>query len=132
MRRNSWKKDRFATISFTVFVAISVALISLTVMLFVNLSGAINHLMDIAKTPDYLQMHAGDYDVKEIVQFAEEHKEVTDYQVMNFLNLDNSIISIGGESLLDSTQDNGICVQGDRFDYMVDLNNGRSNSLICI
>ena len=123
MRRNSWKKDRFATISFTVFVAISVALISLTVMLFVNLSGAINHLMDIAKTPDYLQMHAGDYDVKEIVQFAEEHKEVTDYQVMNFLNLDNSIISIGGESLLDSTQDNGLCVQGTRFDYMIDPDN---------
>ena len=123
MRKNSWRKDRFATISFTVFVAISVAMISLTVMLFVNLTGAIDHLMEIAKTPDYLQMHTGDFNEEEFVHFAQGQKEVTDYQVLKFLNLDNSIICIGDESLLNSTQDNGLCVQGDGFDYMIDLNN---------
>lgn len=123
MRKNSWGKDKFATICFTVFVAISVAMISLTVMLFVNLTGAIDRLMDIAKTPDYLQMHTGDFDEEKFVQFAEGQKEVTDYQILIFLNLDNSMINIGEESLLDSTQDNGLCVQGNGFDYMIDLSN---------
>lgn len=123
MRKNAWGNDRFATICFSVFVAISVAMISLTIMLFVNLTGAIDHLMSVAKTPDYLQMHTGDFDEAQFVQFAEGQQEVKDYQVLPFLNLDNSILYIGDESLLDSTQDNGLCVQGNGFDYMIDINN---------
>ena len=132
MTKQSWERDRFSAISFSVLVAISVALISLTTMLFMNLTGAIDHLMEVARTPDYLQMHTGELDIEELERFAMEKSEVADYQVLRFLNLDNSILTLGDQSLLDSTQDNGICVQGDRFDYMVDLNNGRSNSLICI
>ena len=67
MTKEAWKRDRFSTISFTAFVAISVAMISLTTMLFTNLTGAIEHLMDVAKTPDFLQMHTGDIDTDEVV-----------------------------------------------------------------
>lgn len=41
MTINSWARDWFATISFIVFAAISVAMISLTTMLFMYLPG--NH-----------------------------------------------------------------------------------------
>ncbi|MDD5936040.1 MAG: FtsX-like permease family protein, partial [Clostridiales bacterium] len=121
--KKSWKRDRFATISFTVFVAISIAMISLTTMLFFNLTGAIDHLMKVAKTPDFLQMHMGEIDTKELERFAGERQEVADFQVHHFLNLDNSILTLAGQSLLDSAQDNGLSVQGDGFDYMIDLNN---------
>lgn len=123
MTKKSWGRDWFATISFTAFVAISVAMISLTAMLFTNLTGAIDNLMEVAKTPDFLQMHAGEVDAEELEQFALSRQEVADYQVLNFLNLDNSILTLGEKSLLDSTQDNGISVQGDGFDFMIDLNN---------
>ena len=123
MTINSWARDWFATISFIVFAAISVAMISLTTMLFMNLTGAINHLMEVAKTPDYLQMHTGEIDTEVLEDFALGRPEVLDYQVLPFLNLDNSILTLSGQSMLDSTQDNGISVQGNGFDYMVDLQN---------
>ena len=64
MTKAAWRKDRFATGAFIAFVAICVAMISLTVVLFSNLTGAINHLMDTAKTPDFLQMHTGDINIE--------------------------------------------------------------------
>lgn len=123
MTKESWGRDRFSTVSFTAFVAISVAMISLTAMLFTNLTGAIDHLMEVAGTPDFLQMHTGNIDTDKLEEFALNRPEVVDYQIIRFLNLENSILMLGEESLLDSTQDNGISIQGDGFDYMVGLNN---------
>ncbi len=123
MTRSAWQRDRFATVIFSVFVAISVAMISLTAMLFMNLTGAIDHLMSEAKTPDFLQMHAGTIEEEALEQFIKERPEIINAQVLCFLNLDNSILTLGGKSMLDSTQDNGLCVQGDGFDYMIGLDN---------
>lgn len=123
MTKESWRKDRFSTAGFIAFVAISVAMISLTTLLFTNLTGAIDHLMEKAKTPDYLQMHTGEINENAIKEFALSRPEVADYQVSRFLNLENSTLMLGEESLLDSTQDNGISVQGDGFDFMVNLKN---------
>lgn len=123
MTKESWRRDWFSTICFTAFVAISVAMISLTTMLFSNLTGAIDHLMDVAKTPDFLQMHTGEIDSSEVEEFVRNRPEVRDYQIARFLNLENNILSLGKESLLDSTQDNGISVQGDGFDYMIGMDN---------
>lgn len=123
MTKESWRKDWFSTVGFTAFVVISVAMISLTALLFTNLTGAIDHLMEKAKTPDYLQMHTGEINADEIKEFALSRPEVADYQIIKFLNLENSILMLGEQSLLDSTQDNGISVQGDGFDFMMDLNN---------
>lgn len=123
MTRESWRRERFSTVSFVAFVAMSVAMISLTAMLFANLTGAIGHLMEAAKTPDFLQMHAGEVDAGEVEKFAEGRPEVENYQILRFLNLENSILMLGEESLLDSTQDNGISIQGNGFDYMLGLDN---------
>ena len=123
MTKAAWRKDRFATGAFIAFVAICVAMISLTAVLFSNLTGAINHLMDTAKTPDFLQMHTGDINIEELEEFVKGRPEVRDYQILRFLNLENSSLTLGDQSLLDSTQDNGISVQGDGFDYMLGLDN---------
>ena len=123
MTKAAWRKDRFATVGFIAFVAICVAMISLTAVLFSNLTGAINHLMDTAKTPDFLQMHTGDINIEELEEFAKGRPEVRDYQILRFLNLENSILTLGDQSLFDSTQDNGISVQGDGFDYMLGFDN---------
>ena len=123
MTKEAWRKDRFSVAGFTAFVAISVAMISLTALLFANLTGAIDHLMKKAKTPDFLQMHAGEIDEALIQEFASERPEVADYQIARFLNLENSMLTLGEQSLLDSTQDNGISVQGEGFDYMIGTDN---------
>ena len=108
-----------------VFMTITAMLLALTVLLSVNLLGAIDDLMAKAQTPDFLQMHAGEIDREEISQFAGKHDEIKEWQVCRFLNLENSSVSLGGKSLADSTQDNGLCVQGDQFDYLLDMENKR-------
>ena len=89
MTFNDWKKDRFGTIVFTAFVAISITLFSLTLLLFANLSGAINHLMKIAKTPDFLQMHAGPVEEAKLSEFASSTSGISQWQVCRFPRKDN-------------------------------------------
>ena len=61
--------------------------------------------------------------MRPLARFAGEQEQVLDYQPLRFLNLDNSSIILGGHSLADSTQDNGVCSQSERFDFLVDLEN---------
>lgn len=120
---NDIRKNRLFTAATVAFMTVSAMLFALTVLLSVSLLSSIQTLMEQAETPDFLQMHAGTVKEEEISAFAEAHPEVEDWQVMPFLNLENSKISLGEHSLADSTQDNGLSMQGQTFDYLVDLTN---------
>ncbi|MGN0553293.1 MAG: FtsX-like permease family protein, partial [Oscillospiraceae bacterium] len=69
------------------------------------------------------QMHTGNIDETRIKAFAESRSEVKDFQICSFLNLNNSEITLGSCSLADSTQDNGLSVQGDNFDFLLGMDN---------
>lgn len=123
MTRNTWKNDKFGAVCFSAFTGISVMLFALSVLLFTNLSGAIDYLMFSAKTPDFLQMHSGKLNEDELIRFADTRSDIRDFQICNFLNLENGVLYLGEAALSDSTQDNGLCVQGKGFDMLLDLNN---------
>lgn len=106
-----------------IFMAISSMLLVLTVLLFTNLLCSIDDLMATAKTPDFLQMHTGELDESQLHRFALAHSEVREWQICKYLNLENSSIYLGNYSLADSTQDNGLCVQGEKFDYLLSTEN---------
>lgn len=95
-------------------------LFSLTAMLCVNLTGAIDHLMDEARVPDYLQMHTGDIDPDAIEEFAGNNPNVRKWQISSFLNLENGSLYLGNHNMADSTQDNGLCIQNRNFDFLLD------------
>lgn len=120
---NDIKGNRLLAVTTWIFMAISAFMFALTCFLFVSLMASIDTLMEKAQTPDFLQMHAGEISEAELNQFAKENEQVRDYQTLNFLNLENSSIILDGHSLADSTQDNGICVQSGRFDYLLDVEN---------
>ena len=120
---NDIRKNRLFTAATVAFMTVSAMLFALTAVLSISLLSSIQTLMEQAKTPDFLQMHAGTVKEEEISAFAEVHPEAEDWQVMPFLNLENSKISLGEHSLADSTQDNGLSMQGQTFDYLVDLTN---------
>lgn len=112
-------------ISFTMilFIAMASMLLSLATILTINLEGALDQLMLDAKTPHFMQMHSGKLDISKLKTFANHNKNVIDFQVFNFLNIDNSQIILGENSLANSLQDNGVCVQSKQFDFLLDLNN---------
>lgn len=118
---NDVKQNKLMSAATVFFMAISAALLTLTVLLSGNLLGAINTLMDSAIVPDFIQMHTGVVDDAALTRFSESREEVQDLQICRFLNLDNSRVMLDGQSLAGSTQDNGLCVQGERFDFLLGM-----------
>lgn len=103
------------------FIAASAALLAFSAVMSCQLFGSIDHLMIQAQVPDILQMHAGKADEEKIAQFARQCGMAEEWQLCTFLNLDNSEIKLGNHSLAASSQDNGLCIQPERFDFLLDL-----------
>ena len=121
--RNDLKGNPLLAVTTWLFMAISAFMFALTCFLAMGLLGSVDTLMEAARTPDFLQMHAGELDEAALVRFTEEQEQVLSFQTLRFLNLENSSMVLGGHSLADSTQDNGVCVQSGHFDYLLDLEN---------
>jgi putative ABC transport system permease protein len=119
--RNDILRNKTTTATTTLFVTAAALLVSLAVLLFVNLTGAIDTLMEDAKTPHFLQMHSGSIDRSRLQSFIDSHPEIVDNQVLEFLNVEGARIRIGNRSLAGSVQDNGFSVQSPRFDFLLDL-----------
>ncbi|AZK45373.1 ABC transporter permease [Paenibacillus lentus] len=120
--RDDISNSKLITLTTTIFVAAAAMLVSLAAILIVNLSGAIDTLMTRAETPHFMQMHAGEFDPARLTEFAEQHSNVEEFQVLEFLNMDGARIVLGDHSLADRVQDNGFSVQSDKFDHLLDLN----------
>lgn len=132
---NDVRQNKLSSASTVFFMAVSAMMLALTTLLFSGLFGAIDSLMDKAAAPDYMQMHAvnqafaressvRESETETISRFAKSRKEVVRWQICGFLNLDNSRVRLGGSSMADSTQDNGLCLQGEGFDYLLDIEGG--------
>lgn len=87
--KNDIRANKLSSAATFFFMAVSAMFLCLTVLLGGSLLGSIDHLMKEAQTPDFLQMHAGEADEVQITAFAEEQKEVEQWQLMQ----------IGSESL---------------------------------
>lgn len=119
--RRDIRTSKGITLTTMLFVAAAAMLVSLSAILVVNLTGAIDHLMTQAKTPHFLQMHSGQLDQARLKAFAEQNNKVEDYQVLDFLNVEGARIVMDGHTLADSVQDNGFSTQSGKFDYLLDL-----------
>ncbi|MBD8005649.1 ABC transporter permease [Bacillus norwichensis] len=119
--RNDILKSKLITFTTMIFVTVAAALVALSAILVVNLSGAIDTLMKQAKTPHFMQMHSGDIDTERLANFADQNSQVDEFQVNEFLNVDGAKIVIEGTSLANNIQDNGFSTQSEKFDYLLDL-----------
>lgn len=122
---NDVRQNKLLSAATVFFMAVSAMMLALTALLCSSLLGAVNGLMEQAQAPGLVQMHTGEISEREIRQFAGEHQEIDQWQICRLLNLDNSEVSLGGYSLLDSTQDNGLCIQSERFDFLLDMDGDR-------
>ena len=119
--RNDMLRSKAITLTTMVFVAAAAMLVALAAILVVNLAGAIDTLMAQAKTPHFMQMHAGELDKARLAAFAEQQEAVADFQALEFLNMDGAQFLFAGGSLAGSIQDNGLTVQGEKFDFLLNL-----------
>ena len=119
--RNDIRRSKTITLTTTLFVAAAAMLVALAAVLVVNLSGAIDTLMTQSKTPHFTQMHAGELDAARLAAFAEGNEDVADFQALEFLNLDGAQFVFPNGSLANSVQDNGLAVQSEKIDFLLDL-----------
>ncbi|WP_312507062.1 FtsX-like permease family protein [Lysinibacillus sp.] len=119
--RNDMANSKLITGMTTLFVVAAAMLVTLSAVLIVHLSSAIDSLMKQAETAHFLQMHAGEIDTERLALFAEQDKRVEEFQINKFLNVDGSNINIAGKTLAQSVQDHGFSIQSEHFDYLLDL-----------
>lgn len=119
--RNDMANSKLITGMTTLFVAVAALLVTLSAVLIVHLTSAIDTLMKQAETSHFLQMHAGEIDQVRLTEFAEQNKYVDEFQMNEFLNVEGTKINIAGTTLAHSVQDNGFSTQSENFDYLLDL-----------
>lgn len=123
--RNDLRRNKAVTLTTMLFVAAAALLVALAAILVVNLAGAIDTLMMRAQTPHFMQMHAGDLDQARMAAFVAQNDAIAEFQTLEFLNVDGAQIVFPTRSLADSMQDNGFVVQGEHFDYLLDLDGNK-------
>ncbi|MDF2938545.1 MAG: transporter permease [Paenibacillaceae bacterium] len=116
------RKSKLTTGIITAFILVAAMLTALAASLTINLFGAMDNMLLSAKSLHFMQMHTGNVDMGQLRSFADANDDVEDVQVLEFLNLEGADIVIGNDSLAGSIQDNGLSVQGEKFDFLLDLN----------
>jgi putative ABC transport system permease protein len=120
--KNDIRKSKLITTTITTFILVAAMLTALAASLTVNLFGAIDNMLLSAKSLHFMQMHTGDVDMEQLRSFVYSNDSVEDYQVLEFLNIEGADIVIEDDSLAGSIQDNGLSVQGEKFDFLLNLN----------
>lgn len=119
--KNDLKANRVQSAVITAFVMLAALLVSLAGMLLVDLLGAVDHLMDQAQSPAYIQMHKGSVDSAKLAAFAKTQPGVEDWQAFPFVTVQDAHIQLGQDSLQGSIQDNGLVTQNARFDFLLGM-----------
>ncbi len=115
------KRSKLISIALLLFVAAAAALVSAAAVTTVNLLGSIDTLMTKAASPHFMQMHSGELDLQRLEKFADHQALVDQWQVLEFLNIENDRFSFEEKTLAGSVQDNGVSIQSKKFDYLLDL-----------
>lgn len=123
--KNDISASKLITATTTMFIVITAVLVALAAILSVNLASSVDTLMETAKAPHYMQMHAGTVNQSRLADFVKNNSNVASYEVSEFLNLRGSDIQIEDHSFADSVEDNGIAVQNQNLDYFLDMENQR-------
>lgn len=119
--KNDMRKNKAITLTITLFVAAAAMLVALAAMMAVNLGGAVEALMVKSETTHFMQMHSGEPDYARLAEFAGQNEHTDKFQVLEFLNIDGAEMLFPKTSLGGNMQDNGLSVQSEKFDFLLDL-----------
>lgn len=124
LTRGALRRNPAAAAILVGFVALATMLAASAAALVITATGASESLMRQARTPHFLQMHAGDVDLDRVADFAATNPLVEQWAVSEFLNVDGAAIRITGNgidtTLAEGLQDNAFVTQNADFDLLLD------------
>ncbi len=120
---NDFKRNKAITTALAVFLIISTFFMAGGLRVTGTMISSMKGLNQVAIPPDYLQMHSGDYNENGFKSFEENHEYIKDSLVVKMLNIRNSNIIYKDESLENSLMDNGLVIQNEGFDILLNMDN---------
>ena len=127
LTRNALRRTWGSAVVLVLFVALSAMLASSAGALVTTVSGATTSFMGQARTPHFLQMHAGALDEQRLTEFAADNDLVEEFAVSSMLNVDGAAIRVTGPAtdatLASGLQDNSFVTQNADFDFLLDTRN---------
>lgn len=118
-----FKRNKVITTALTVFLFLSALLMAGGLRVTGTIISSLNGFNELAIPPDYLQMHKGDFDEKQLEEFVKAHDYVENSLAVKMLNIRNANIVYKGETLEKFLMDNGFVVQNEGFDLFLNMDN---------
>jgi len=115
--------NKVVTIAITLFIIMSAIMMAVGFRVTGTMISSLNGLNEVAKPPDYIQMHKGIFDEDEFRKFSESKSYIKDSQIVKMLNIKNANIIYDGETFEKILMDNGFVVQNKTFDFLLDQDN---------
>lgn len=126
LTRNALRRNPVTAAVLVLFVALCSMLAASAGALIITATGASAALMEQARAPHFMQMHAGEVDEARMAEFAAGHGSVESYALVRMLNVDGAAIRVTGggtdTTLAPGLQDNSFVTQNPDFDQLLDTN----------
>ena len=113
------QRNRVITAALALFLTMSILFMAGGLRVTGTMISSMNGLDEIAKPPDYLQMHKGEYNEADFIRFAESQDSVEDALIVKMLTVRNANIVFQDETLERSLMDNSFVVQNEGFDFLL-------------
>lgn len=119
-------RNKIITLSLFGFILLSALLTATSVSIFTKLSSSLDSFFAYTIVPDFVQMHAGEYDQGEIDTFVSQHSNlITQQQTVQLLNIKGTNIFFNqyDHSEENSIMDIAFVKQNKEFDFLINDNN---------
>ena len=125
--KNDFYRKKIVTATIFIFITLAVILGASATNIIANLTQSMSAFQNKAFPSDITQMHAGDFNQREIDQFTEQQREhIAMQETMVLLTLDGNNIYFGNNNTMaDTIQDISFVVQNKNFDFILDLDNNK-------
>lgn len=117
--KSSLTKNRLVSAFMATFLVLSVALLSGALILTLGVFGTVDRFMESAHTPHFMQMHLGPLDRARMQSFVDGRKDVLAWEAIEYLNVENSQLRFGGQTLDTEIQQNGFVTQPEQMDFLL-------------
>jgi putative ABC transport system permease protein len=121
MLRADFRRTRTTSVVLAGLIAMAALLAATGTSVLVQLTGAIGELFETARTPDVVQMHAGDIDAQAVDAWATNHTEVAEWQVSETLPVPIDLLYVGDQPQSGSVLQPALVTQNETFDLLLGL-----------
>jgi putative ABC transport system permease protein len=121
MLRADFRRTRTTSVVLAGLIAMAALLAATGAGVLAQLTGAIGELFETARTPDVVQMHAGELDLDAVEAWTADQAELADWQVSETLPIPTDLLFLGDEPQSGSVLQPALVTQNQTFDLLLDL-----------